>query len=294
MMFKIISIIILLITNKAYSQWTMKGCDELLYFKPGSGQSFGQNEPYFPNNIFGLPDTNATANVPSSSPWQICSIGLDGEIAVGFSGYLLYNKPGPDFTIFENAFINPVNGKVFAEPAIVSVSIDGIKFIDFPCDTITLEGCAGKTPTIGKNNPFDPSLSGGDSFDLDMLGLEYIRYIRIKDISRVIRNNKNHPFYDPTISGFDLDAVVGLALVKENSVNDNELNRIWTMNNNKLIINYSDRFFVDIISIEGKKLFQYYGQNPTIFNLGDYPRGIYFIVIKSNLSNQCLKFIKYE
>lgn len=292
MMLKIISIIILLITNTAYSQWIMKGCDELLYFKPGSGQSLGQNEPYFPNNIFGLPDTNATANVPSSSPWQICSIGLDGEIALGFSGYLLYNKPGPDFTIFENAFINPVNGKVFAEPAIVSVSIDGINFIDFPCDTITLEGCAGKTPTIGKNNPFDPSLSGGDSFDLDILGLEYIRYIRIKDISRVIRNNKNHPFYDPTISGFDLDAVVGLALVKENSVNDDDINILIL--NNKLIINCIGKFHLDIISLEGKRFLNYTGQNPAILNLSDYPRGIYFILIKSNLSNQCLKFIKYE
>ncbi len=294
MRIKILILNLLLIITPAFPQWTMKGCDELLYFNPGKGQSFGQNEPYFPNNIFGLPDTNASKNAPSASPWQICSLGLDGEIAVGFSGYWLYNIPGPDFTVFENAFINPANGKVFAEPAIVSVSIDGINFIDFPCDTFTLEGCAGKTPTNGKNNPFDPLISGGDSFDLDVLGLEYIKYIKIKDITKVIKNNKNHPYYDPTVSGFDLDAIVGLALTKEISVDQNNTNKLLTLTNNKLIINLQRQFHLDIISIEGKNLFHYSGQYPTVLNFYHYPRGIYFIVVKTSEINVCLKYIKYD
>ncbi len=301
----LIIILIIIINHPIFPQWVSKGCDEVLFFHPGSGQSLGQKSPYFPNNIFGLPDTNATESIPSSSPEHICSLGLDGKIAVGFSGYFLHNRPGADFIIFENAFINPITGKVFAEPAVVSVSIDGVNFIDFPCDSITLEGCAGKTPTNGKNNPFDTLVSGGDSFDLGILGLDYIKYIKIKDISKVILNNPNHHYYDPIISGFDLDAVVGLALSKETSVDLNEIYareqppfldflQFIQLSNNKLFIDLPCNYILEIITIEGKIIFQKTTIGMSILNLQVLSNGFYIIVVKSQYFNKSFKYFKYE
>ncbi len=199
------------------------GIDTVYLFNPGKGQNSGQALDYFPQNIFGLPDTNASELIPSSDPKQICSLGLGGEIIVGFKNYIIFDGNGPDFTIFENAFINPVTKKIFAEPAKVSVSEDGINFFEFPYNLLTLEGCAGLTPTNGKGDPFDPQKSGGDKFDLATIGLKRAKFIKITDICNNILDNPNHPFYDPIISGFDLDAVVGLNLISE--INNYEIEK---------------------------------------------------------------------
>jgi len=198
--------------------------DTVYWFYPGTGQNLGQDSGYFPKNIFKLPDTIASEVVPSSSPADICSIGLGGEICVGFKDFEVVDLEGPDFTIFENAFVNPVTKKVFAEPAVVSVSADGVEFIDFPWDYESLEGCAGTKPTNGKGNPFDPSESGGNSFDLSTIGLKKIKYIKIKDICNLILNDKNHPFYSPLLSGFDLDCVVGIHLLP-NTLSTDKINK---------------------------------------------------------------------
>ena len=39
------------------------------------------------------------------------------------------------------------------------------------------------------------------------IGIDSVRYIKIKDITEQILNNPDHSNYDPTLSGFDLDAV---------------------------------------------------------------------------------------
>lgn len=209
---KIVIFFLLICIGKLFSQWYQAPIDTVFWFFPGKGQNLGQDSTYFPQNIFRLPDTNASENVPSSSPKDICSLGMGGEIVVGFKNYYVYDGEGPDFTIFENAFISPITKKVFAEPAVVSVSEDGVNFFEFPWDYYTLDGCAGTKPTNGKANPFDPTVSGGNAFDLAQIGLEKARYIKIKDICDTILKNPQHPFYDPLLSGFDLDCVVGLHL----------------------------------------------------------------------------------
>ncbi len=209
---------VLTCTN-AYEHRTI---DTVLSYHWGEGQNAGQDEKYFPANIFGCPDTAARENLPASSAEDVCSLGLGGEIVVGFKGYEIVDGPGADFTIFENAFLNPVTNKVFVEPARISVSYDGINFVDFPFDTLTLKGCAGITPTNGDKDCFNSAESGGDSFDLAALGLQKIRYIKIKDISKILLDNPEHPYYDPIISGFDLDAVCGLNLQKAETSADIE------------------------------------------------------------------------
>lgn len=180
--------------------------DTVLAFIPGSGQNAGQGPAFFPQNVFGLPDSTASETTPATDPRSVCSIGFGGVIEVGFSGYAIKDGPGDDFIVYENAF-RYLNDKVYAEPARISVSSDNVVWYDFPYDSATLIGCAGITPTKG-GDPFDSKSGGGDAFDLATLGVDSVRWIRITDITRFVLENPNHRYYDPTLSGFDLDAVV--------------------------------------------------------------------------------------
>lgn len=284
-MIKLCILLSLIFCLNLHSQYFQSGIDTVYKFLPGTGQNFGQSTEYFPQNIFGLPDTNASEFTPSSDPKQICSIGLGGEIVVGFKNYIIFDGEGPDFTIFENAFINPVTKKVFAEPAIIAVSEDGINFYDFPYDPMTLEGCAGVTPTNGKANPFDVQNSGGDKFDLSTIGLSRANYIKIKDICNEILQNPSHPFFDPIISGFDLDAVVGLNLIQDISniekekINENTPKLIRLKNSYELISETPDNEYI-MYDYLGRKIFSgSFNYNLVIENIFDI-NSIYFLILK--------------
>lgn len=186
------------------------GADTVFSVRWGTGQTFGRDQ--FPRNVLGLPDTSARADRPAVTAESVCSLGLGGEIIIGWKNAVLVNRTGADFTIFENVFLY-FGERRYAEPAKVAVSQDGVRFVEFPFDSLTLRGCAGISPTNGDKNPFNPSVSGGDSFDLAQIGMDSVRFIKIIDISAMVLNNTQHPFYDPTISGFDLDAVVGVSLL---------------------------------------------------------------------------------
>lgn len=183
--------------------------DTVYSFTPGTVQFSGQSEEFFPMNIFGAPSISASRFVQASAESDVCSIGIGGEIVVGVKSGKVYNGEGPDFIIFENAFERQFDSVVFAEPAVVSVSQNGIDFIEFPFNEWTLEGLAGKTPVNGSADSFDYLASGGDAFDLSDLGLDYITHIKIRDTSRIITKDELHPFYQPEfiVTGFDLDAI---------------------------------------------------------------------------------------
>ncbi len=203
--------IILISSVVSAQQTTASGADELISFKPGTGQNAGQTSEYFPKNVFGLPSTKARYEIPEASPDQICSLGFGGEIILSFHNKILRDLPGKDFTIFENAFFAPEFPKMFREPGKVSVSKDGTTYYDFPYDPLTFVGCAGITPINGDKDPFNPLESGGDSFDLSDIGIDSVRFIKINDIAFLLQNRK-HPLYDAVVTGFDLDAIVGLHL----------------------------------------------------------------------------------
>ncbi|MCS6966397.1 MAG: hypothetical protein NZ473_06495 [Candidatus Kapabacteria bacterium] len=202
-----VGITLFIVLYCAAQQWEKGWIDTVIIFRPGAGQNFGQDSAYFPRNIFGPPDTSARLDNPSASPFQIVSLGMGGEIVVGFHNKIVVNGPGVDFVIFENSFVT-LSGRLFAEPALVSVSPDGVTWRGFPWDSLTLQGCAGVTPTNG-NAPdlLEPAYSGGDWFDLAALNIDSIRYIRIADLSWWLLQRPSHPLWDPTLSGFDLDAV---------------------------------------------------------------------------------------
>ena len=224
--------ILLLIILNIYFLNSQSFIDTVYSFTAGSGQNAGQSDLYYPENIFGSPSINASKYIAETRPEEILSLGMGGEIIIGLKNNLIIDKEGADFTIFENAFINQFNEKVYAEPAIVSVSKDGINFIEFPYNLETLEGLAGTTPTYGKKSPFNPKESGGNSFDLSELQIDSVKYIKIKDITEQILNNPEHNNYDPTLSGFDLDAVAIINHTHEIS----SVNEIITKN--RIIIYY--------------------------------------------------------
>ncbi len=181
--------------------------DTVFAFEAGEGTDFGQGAEYFPLNVFGMPSAAARPDVPAATPEEVVSLGFEGMIIVGNTSQAIADRPGPDFVIFENAFEFGFN-RIYAEPGQVSVSQFGEVWHDFPCDAASLAGCAGTVPSTGDYEPFDAQRAGGNAFDLADLGLEWARYIRIRDVSRAVRDNSDHAFYDPTINGFELDAIV--------------------------------------------------------------------------------------
>lgn len=268
-------IFILLFPIILTAQYKQNYIDTVYSYKWGTGQNAGQEPKFFPQNIFGPPDTTAREDFQSADPEQILSLGLGGEIIVGFRNLLITDGPGADFTIFENAFLNPVTNRIFAEPAVVSVSQDGINYYQFPFDSLTLKGCAGITPTHGNMNSMDTMVSGGDKFDLSTIGLKYIKYIKIKDICNLLLNNPSHPFYDPIISGFDLDAVAGLHLVPDNIIADvKEVNEELDFQ----YINENFRNNICRISSVGGMIMKSEKLNSNLEDLmNELPQGVYFI-----------------
>ena len=180
------------------------------------------------------------------------SLPYGGSIVLEFTDNIVVNGQGPDFTVFENAFAFNYGGRTgrFMEPAVVSVSQDGETFYRFPCDFVPLEkedpdmtdiimhcsdpdnypaGFAGINPvtacfdneTKSMNvDPTDPSVSGGDCFDLDDLegvSLKWIRYVKIQSTGDMWMEDSDGDLIRHTpetgacsgagFSGFDLDAV---------------------------------------------------------------------------------------
>lgn len=179
--------------------------DEVVSFIPGEDYSFFGSE-YFPNNVIGPPDRSRHISVasPSNDPQEVLSLGTGGEIIVRFTDNVVVNGPGVDFTIFENPF-EIFGGGTFIEAGIVSVSRNGISWHTFPYDTTTYANMAGVTPTL-RGDPTDPSVSGGDSFDLDDIPdiyLPYITYVKISDLGSL----KQEGMFN---GDFDLDAVVAV------------------------------------------------------------------------------------
>lgn len=173
--------------------------DELIEWFPGENAGFGQNN--LPDIIMGGPQGNGHVQ----GGLHVLSLGMGGEIVVKSETPVL-NGEGIDLIVFENAFFaggNPEN--IFMEMGEVSVSQDGQNFYHFSCNQQTGLGCAGVHPVyanVEKNNidPLDPQAAGGDAFDLEDLDLDWIQYVKIKDVSGV-------GCQPVCYNGFDLDAI---------------------------------------------------------------------------------------
>jgi hypothetical protein len=222
--------------------WGQALPDSILEFLPGSNAGFGVE--FFPGNALGPPQGTLNAQTPNDRPEDVLALGTGGSITYEFSTHRIIDLPGPDFTVFENP-VEPIGHpeQSFVDSALVAVSADGQQWHSFPVDLVSTAtaklmlknnyvGFAGVQPSYSSTangiSPYDPTVSGGDQFDLADLGLAWIRFIRITDTGEgnyrpsydidgdLINDYGNFVDTDPTVpgtgisSGFDIDAVVGL------------------------------------------------------------------------------------
>lgn len=162
--------------------------------------------------------------------------GVDDELILGWSGRRLFDAPGPDLVVFENAF-EVKGGGWFIDPVIVEVTTDGEHWVAFPHDYTAenelewvpdpalWKGFAGITPVYLHEDdaPMDPfsEEAGGDRFDLaDLAGEEGeavraggVLAVRLTSAAARINPDTDAPWpRDPVADGADIDAVYGLTL----------------------------------------------------------------------------------
>ncbi len=282
------SILIFMMAANLYSQDCIT-INHVFSFTPGVGQKLGQSEEFYPANIFGIPSRIASEDVAEATESEVLSLGFGGEIIVGNSDNLIIDGDGADFTIFENVFKNPINGRLFKEPAIVSVSKDGISYTEFPYVFASLEGCAGTHPTYGAADYCDSDVSGGDSFDLADLGLDSIRYIKIKDITDQVFANQNHKYFDYSLSGFDLDAlVIHNFVVDVMSSVESDISEFYTLSSDE-ITSYNASNSIQIYNINGILVSEYSGIG--LFQFRELQNGIYIMKISNSKGTAIEKII---
>lgn len=173
------------------------------------GPGGGSGEEMLPKIVLGPPHGGGKLQAGT----DVLSLGKGGTITLEFVDNEVFDGPGPDLLVFENAFLvapgdDPNFG--FFELAKVEVSEDGKEWKEFPFDTITRKGCAGHhsvyaNPDTAESrdiDPTDPEKAGGDPFDLADVGLKVVRFIRITDLD----NGSG----DKGTAGFDLDAVAAV------------------------------------------------------------------------------------
>lgn len=178
--------------------------ERVVSFTPGDDASFGHDQ--LPDIVKGPPKGAGACK----GSLDAVSLGVGGEIVVEM-GRTIVDGPGPDFVVFENAFIAGCRGdesQVYAEPGEVSVSEDGTSWHVFPCTATEYPygSCAGWRPVHthpdGDVSPFDLEKAGGDAFDLAEIGVERARFVRIRDMGSAKGG--------PPSAGFDLDAIAVL------------------------------------------------------------------------------------
>ncbi|MCX6141401.1 MAG: hypothetical protein NTX15_11350 [Candidatus Kapabacteria bacterium] len=257
------------------AQWQSDVCDTVLRFTPGTGQTNGQGPVFFPANVLRGPSRIATEYVPDTDPREICSLGLGGSIVLGYRSAALVDGQGADFIVVENTF-RYSDQRVYAEPAHVEVSADGVLWKAFPFDSATLVGCAGITPL-------------GDSFDLALIGVDSVRWIRLTDVTSIIIKDPKHAYYDPTLSGFDLDVVIGLHTTP----------KAFASALTDLVLTSSVRIdaalpgTTSIYDVRGAVLYRSITQAGVWFlDMAFLPSGAYFVVLDDGVVPRTLKVLR--
>jgi len=209
----------------------------------GTGGGFGQGE--LPAIATEGPFANPSIFLASL---DVISLGHGGRLVLEFVDNAVVDGPGPDFTVFENAFLIQTFGGTltsdpFAEPVQVEVSQDGVQWFAFACAATSgplFPGCAGvypslsvdgddatPHPSIPTSTPIEdligvpvagfsyPPGSGGDSYDLADVGLTWAAFVRLTDVGAALGA-------PPTV-GADIDTVVAIHSIPFTDENANSI-----------------------------------------------------------------------
>lgn len=236
----------------------------------GAGAGYGQS--YYPENILGPPDPNATPSSPSFGESNLLTLGSGGWVVLEFTDNSITNGNGPDFTVFEN--VMQTGSGYFQECAFVDVSQNGQYWIRFPWDETTLEGLAGVMPTTG-NDPTDPSVSGGDQFDLQDIDLDWVRFVRLTDCGETVSDG----------GLFDLDAVT--AVNWTTGINGDEENvprfSITSPFVSSFTVNTEETGTLFCYTIDGRVSGRWtVSGQPVTLNAADLPNGVLFFELNES------------
>ncbi len=217
-------------TSSVFRGWAAAWRD---FIRPDTNSGgYAQNAAGAPTNtpsaaILGKPASFDPMAFPLGN---ILSLGNGGSIVLEFEDAIV-NKPGPDFAVFENAFV--YNGLTFAELAYIEVATTTNAWARFPVtyhptnlsmpfgpafaltDVTGVDGLAGKH-TVPFGTPFDlewlrhhPNVTNG------LVNLDRIAFIRITDVigDGSTSDDFGNPILDPytattsSTDGFDLRGV---------------------------------------------------------------------------------------
>jgi hypothetical protein len=180
---------------------------------------------------------------------NVVSLGDGGSIICTFE-HPIKNGSGPDFAVFENGFLNVIDGNLaFLELAFVEVSSNGVDFVRFPAYSLTqdtfqiqndsfidarqIHNLAGKY-ILNYGTPFDLE-ELKDSTNIDINNITHIKIIDIVGIidetlgsrdanSKIINDPFPTPFFS---SGFDLNAIAVLnSTFEPNNIAQSDINLI--------------------------------------------------------------------
>ncbi len=244
----------------------------------------------------------------------VVSLGDGGEAVLQFA-FPLWNGPGPDFAVFENAITDD-----FLELAFVAVSSDGINYFRFP--SVSLTAVDEQVGSFGSLDATKIHLLGGKyrsfygvPFDLDsiadnpLLNKMAISHIAIKDVVGKLGDelgsfdSRNQLINDPwptpfPTSGFDLDAVGVIHDASNLTVDEKHgLNAGFYPNpfDDQISLKATDQkqFSINVYDSFGKIIFEstsvYPGDQITT---SEWRRGVYVIQLKSTDNSSVLKMLK--
>ncbi len=177
--------------------------DAVVAFAPGESAGFGAEA--LPRVIRRAPRGGGLLQGST----DVVSLGDGGSISLAFRDNLVFDGPGDDLVIFENAFhVGSEGGPIFTELAFVEVSDDNRVWHRFPFDALSGEGLAGASAVLAsRENGIDPlgPNAGGDRFDIAAVGLSFVRFVRIVDGGGELDDVGNRT-PSGNKGGFDLDA----------------------------------------------------------------------------------------
>lgn len=200
---------------------------------PGAGAQYGA-----PGDALGEPQAEGDL----AGSFDVYTLGVNGSLAVEMS-VPMFDGPGADLIVYENAFFLPGTQKSFSEAMHVEVSSDGETWARFPstyhgdpgpfspfaaCPVEWYEGLAGVMPCSGGSvlgvDPLNVVQGGGDAFDFEWLAddpgvvsgevdLQVVRYVRLLDVGPGGVDSAGTRIYDHGLdaqASADVDALIGV------------------------------------------------------------------------------------
>ncbi|MCH7534654.1 MAG: T9SS type A sorting domain-containing protein [Bacteroidetes bacterium] len=285
----------------------------------GSGCTVVRGWQDISDTALGLATTGVETNgIGAPLTIGIVSLGDGGSATISFNG-VLFDGPGPDFAVFENAFDD-----FFLELGFVEVSSDGINYFRF--DAVSLTDTVIQTDGFGNTDATNLyNLAGkykleyGTPFDLNeldgIIGLDIdsVRYVKVIDVVGSVNplyasydsngNAINDPWpTDFPQGGFDFDAVGGIHFVELTDINDRRRsevsiypNPVRTTLNIQLRDNSGSQVSFDIYNLDGKKVKTFQGRmvgNRSSLNVSDLESGIYFLKVISQAGTFQSTFVR--